>query len=121
MQLKNLLSATAVRPIIGPVDRPVENTTYDSRRVQRNSMFVALRGEKADGHPFIGQAIDKGASAIVAERENADPRVTCLFVENTRAALADISAAYYKHPARKLKLAAVTRTNGRTAARIFIK
>ena len=84
MQLKILLSATAVRQIIGPVDRPVENITYDSRRVQRNSLFVALRGEKADGHQFIGQAIDKGASVIVAERENTDPRVTCLVVENTQ-------------------------------------
>ena len=121
MQLKNLLSATAVRQIIGSVDRPVENITYDSRRVQRNSLFVALRGEKADGHQFIGQAIDKGASVIVAERENPDPRVTCLFVENTRAALADISAAYYKHPARKLKLAAVTGTNGKTTTTFLIK
>src|SRR5438045_5427909 len=121
MQLKNLLSATAVRQIIGSVDRPVENITYDSRRVQRNSLFVALRGEKADGHQFIGQAIDKGASVIVAERENPDPRVTCLFVENTRAALADFSATFYEYPARKLKLAAVTGTNGKTTTTFLIK
>ncbi len=47
----------------------VESIAYDSRRVQRNGMFVALRGEKADGHEFIGQAIEKGASVIVTERE----------------------------------------------------
>src|SRR5690242_5848076 len=121
MQLKTLLSATAVRQIIGPVDRPVENITYDSRRVQRNSLFVALRGEKTDGHHFIGQAIDKGASVIVAERENTDSRVTFLVVENTRTALADISAAYYRYPARKLKLAAVTGTNGKTTTTFLIK
>jgi len=121
MQLKTLLSATAVRQIIGPVDRPVENITYDSRRVQRNSLFVALRGEKTDGHQFIGQAIDKGASVIVAERENTDSRVTFLVVENTRTALADISAAYYRYPARKLKLAAVTGTNGKTTTTFLIK
>jgi UDP-N-acetylmuramoyl-L-alanyl-D-glutamate--2,6-diaminopimelate ligase len=121
MQLKTLLSATAVRQIIGPVDRPVENITYDSRRVQRNSLFVALRGEKSDGHQFIGQAIDKGASVIVAERENTDSRVTCLVVENTRTALADISAAYYRYPSRKLKLAAVTGTNGKTTTTFLIK
>ena len=78
MQLKTLLAATPVRQIIGSVDRPVENIAYDSRRVQRHTMFVALRGEKADGHQFIGHAIDKGASVIVAEREQKDPRVTCL-------------------------------------------
>src|SRR5438132_11301368 len=121
MHLKTLLAATPVRQVIGPLDRPVENIAYDSRRVQRNSLFAALRGEKTDGHQFIGQAIDKGASVIVAERENNDPRVTCLVVENTRTALADLSAAFYGHPARKLKLAAVTGTNGKTTTTFLIK
>src|SRR5881227_682575 len=121
MQLKTLLSATPVRQIIGPVDRPVENISYDSRRVQRNTLFVALRGEKTDGHQFIAQAINKGASVIVAERDEKDPRVTCLVVEDTRAALADFSATFYGHPARKLKLAAVTGTNGKTTTTFLIK
>src|SRR5881409_1100108 len=121
MQLKTLLAATRIRQIIGPVDRSVEDIAYDSRRVQRHTMFVALRGEKADGHQFIGQAIDKGASVIVAEREQKDPRVTCLVVENTRTALADFSATLYGHPARKLKLAAVTGTNGKTTTTFLIK
>jgi UDP-N-acetylmuramoyl-L-alanyl-D-glutamate--2,6-diaminopimelate ligase len=121
MQLKTLLAATPVRQIIGSVDRPVENIAYDSRRVQRHTMFVALRGEKADGHQFIGHAIDKGASVIVAEREQKDPRITCLLVENTRTALADLSAAFYGLPARKLKLAAVTGTNGKTTTTFLIK
>jgi UDP-N-acetylmuramyl pentapeptide synthase len=73
--------ATPVRQVFGSVDRPVENIAYDSRRVQRHTMFVALRGEKTDGHQFIGHAIDKGASVIVAEREQKDSRVTCLLVE----------------------------------------
>ena len=67
MQLKTLLSATAVRQIIGPLDRAVENIAYDSRRVQRNGMFVALRGEKSDGHNFIGQAIEKGANGFLCK------------------------------------------------------
>jgi UDP-N-acetylmuramoyl-L-alanyl-D-glutamate--2,6-diaminopimelate ligase len=89
--------------------------------VQRNTMFVALRGEKADGHQFIGQAIDKGAPVIVAERENDDPRATSLVVEDSRAALADFSASFYGHPARKLKLAGVTGTNGKTTTTFLIK
>src|SRR5438034_6649664 len=115
------LAATPVRQVFGSVDRPVENIAYDSRRVQRHTMFVALRGEKADGHQFIGNAIDKGASVIVADREEKDPRVTCLIVETTRTALADFSAAFYGHPARKLKLAAVTGTNGKTTTTFLIK
>src|SRR5438067_9728659 len=121
MQLKTLLAATAVREVIGSLDRPVENIAYDSRRVQRNSLFAALRGEKTDGHQFVGQAIDKGASVIVAERQNNDPRATCLVVENTRTALADLSAAFYGHPAGKLKLAAITGTNGKTTTTFLIK
>src|SRR3954462_10668211 len=121
MQLKTLLATTSVRQVFGSVDRPVENIAYDSRRVQRHTMFVALRGEKTDGHQFIGQAIDKGASVIVAEREEKDPRVTSLLVENTRTALADFSATFYGHPARKLKLAAVTGTNGKTTTTFLIK
>src|SRR5439155_1262337 len=113
MQLKTLLVAIPVREVIGALDRTVESIAYDSRRVQRNGLFVALRGEKIDGHEFIGQAIEKGASVIVAEREQRNPRVTCLVVESTRTALAGLSAAFYGHPARRLKLAAVTGTNGK--------
>jgi len=121
MQLKTLLAAIPVRQIIGTLDRTVESIAYDSRRVQRNGLFVALRGEKTDGHEFIGRAIEKGASVIVAEREERNPRVTCLIVESTRTALADFSAAFYGHPARRLKLAAVTGTNGKTTTTFLIK
>ena len=121
MQLKNLVAAIPIRHVIGTLDRPVESIAYDSRRMQRNGMFVALRGEKTDGHDFIGQAIEKGASVIVTEREEKTPRVTSLVVENTRAALADLSATFYGHPARKLKLAAVTGTNGKTTTTFLIK
>ncbi|HYY35829.1 MAG TPA: UDP-N-acetylmuramoyl-L-alanyl-D-glutamate--2,6-diaminopimelate ligase [Candidatus Binatia bacterium] len=121
MQLKTLLNATPVRQVIGTLDRTVESIAYDSRRVQRNGMFVALRGEKSDGHEFIGQAIEKGASIIVAEREEQNPRATTLVVENTRTALADFAATFYGHPARKLKLAAITGTNGKTTTTFLIK
>src|SRR5207247_757043 len=121
MQLKTLVAAIPIRQIIGTLDRTVESIAYDSRRVQRNGLFVALRGEKTDGHEFIGSAIDKGASVIVTEREEQHPRVTCLVVENTRTALADLSANFYGHPARKLKLAAVTGTNGKTTTTFLIK
>src|SRR5437879_8424815 len=121
MQLKTLLAAIPVREIIGPSDRAVESIAYDSRRVQRNGLFVAMRGEKSDGHDFIGQAIEKGASVIVAEREEKHPRATCVVVENTRPALADLAAKFYGVPAQKLKLAAVTGTNGKTTTSFLIK
>ncbi|MDQ2825327.1 MAG: UDP-N-acetylmuramoyl-L-alanyl-D-glutamate--2,6-diaminopimelate ligase [Verrucomicrobiota bacterium] len=121
MQLKTLLTATPVRQVIGTLDRPVESIAYDSRRVQRNGLFVALRGQTTDGHEFIDQAIEKGASVIVAERNGKHPRATCVVVDDTRSALADLAATFYGLPARKLKLAAVTGTNGKTTTTFLIK
>src|SRR5256714_5389709 len=121
MQLKNLLAAIPIREIIGPTDRAVESIAYDSRRVQRNGLFVALRGEKSDGHDFIGTAIEKGATVIVAERAEKHSRATCVVVENARTALADLSARFFNDPARKLKLAGVTGTNGKTTTTFLIK
>lgn len=121
MLLKTLIAAIATRQIAGPVDREVESIAYDSRRVQKNSLFVALRGKKSDGHQFIDQAIDKGASAIVTEREEKHPRVTSVTVENSRTALADLAAAFYDRPVRRLKMAGVTGTNGKTTTTFLIK
>src|SRR3954464_875085 len=120
MPLKKLLAALQPRKVIGPVDRAVESIAYDSRRVQGDSMFVALRGEKVDGHEFIGAALEKGASVIVAEREETC-RATCVVVDDTRTALADLAVAFYENPARKLKLAGVTGTNGKTTTTFLIK
>src|ERR1700731_1821536 len=103
MQLKTLLAATPVREIIGPTDRAVESIAYDSRRVQRDGLFVALRGEKSDGHDFFGQGFEKGAGMIVDEHAEKHSRATFVVVENTRSAMAGLSARFYHYPARKLK------------------
>src|SRR6184192_43873 len=121
MQLKTLVAGIPVRQVIGTLDRPVESIAYDSRRAQRNGLFVALRGGKSDGHQFVAQAIEKGASVIVTEREEKYPRVTCLVVENSRTALADLSKVFYGRPGDRLKLAAVTGTNGKTTTTFLIK
>ena len=121
MQLKTLVAALSPRQINGPIDRVVESIAYDSRRVQRNGLFVALRGEKSDGHQFIEQAVEKGATVIVTEQEVQSPRATCVVVENTRSALADLAGTFHQHPDRRLKLAAVTGTNGKTTTTFLIK
>src|SRR5712671_536960 len=121
MQLKVLARAIAPRRVIGSLDREVESIAYDSRRVQSNTLFVAIRGEKSDGHQFVDQAVEQGASVIVAEREISSPRATCLVVDHSRSALADLSAAFYGMPAHKLKMAAITGTNGKTTTTFLIK
>jgi UDP-N-acetylmuramoyl-L-alanyl-D-glutamate--2,6-diaminopimelate ligase len=121
MQLKTLVAAISPRQIIGPLDRVVESIAYDSRRVQRHGLFVALRGEKSDGHQFVDQAVEKGATVIVTEQEVQSPRATCVVVDNTRSALADLAATFYERPARRLKIAAVTGTNGKTTTTFLLK
>src|SRR6476646_9418619 len=102
MQLKTLLASISSRQILGPVHLVVERIAYDSRRVQRNGLFVALRGEKSDGHQFIEQAVEKGATVVVTEQEIQSPRATSVVVENTRSAVADLARAFYQNPARRL-------------------
>lgn len=121
MLLKTLLAAVSTRAIVGPLDRTVESIAYDSRRVQKNGLFVALRGEKSDGHQFVDQAVEKGAIVIVAEGEAQQGPATWVQVADTRLALADLAAAFYDRPARRLKLAAVTGTNGKTTTTFLIK
>ncbi|HEY2103802.1 MAG TPA: UDP-N-acetylmuramoyl-L-alanyl-D-glutamate--2,6-diaminopimelate ligase [Chthoniobacterales bacterium] len=121
MHLKILARAISPRRIVGALDREVESIAYDSRRVQNNTLFVALRGEKSDGHEFVDQAIEKGASVIVAEREISSPRATCLVVDDSRSALADLAVTFYGRPSGKLKMAGVTGTNGKTTTTFLIK
>lgn len=121
MLLKTLIAALPTRAITGPVDRNIDAIAYDSRRVQANSVFVALRGEKSDGNRFIDQAVEKGATVLVTDTELRNARATTLQVDNTRAALADLAASFYHHPMQRLKLAAVTGTNGKTTTTFLMK
>lgn len=121
MQLKNLLAGLPVRQVIGTLDRPVEGLAYDSRRVQKNGLFVALPGAQVDGNQFVNQAIEKGASVIVTEQADKCARGTCVVVENARHALADLASTFYRQPAKRLKMAAVTGTNGKTTTTFLLK
>ena len=121
MQLKKLLAAIPTASVVGPTDRDVAGIAYDSRRVQRDTLFVALRGEKSDGHNFVDQAAERGATVIVYDREAKTPHATLVRVENARHAMADLAAAFYNRPVRRLKMAGVTGTNGKTTTTFLLK
>lgn len=88
---------------------------YDSRKVKSGDVFVAIPGGRADGADFIPEAIKKGASVIVAEKEVAVPdKVDLVVVPNSRRALAELSAKLFDYPAKKLKIFGITGTNGKT-------
>ena len=96
-------------------DLPVSAIVYDSRRAIAGSVFVALRGLKADGTQFVGQAIERGAIAVVAESEPpADVRTPWIAVSDARLALALLADHFFDHPSRTLRVIGVTGTNGKT-------
>jgi UDP-N-acetylmuramoyl-L-alanyl-D-glutamate--2,6-diaminopimelate ligase len=121
MQLKILAEAIPVREVLGSLDREVDGIFYDSRRVQKNGLYVAVRGAHVDGHQFTEQAIERGASAIVVERPESHSRATSLVVADSREALADLAFTFFKKPALRLKMAGVTGTNGKTTTTFLLK
>jgi UDP-N-acetylmuramoyl-L-alanyl-D-glutamate--2,6-diaminopimelate ligase len=121
MPLEALLARTPVKEVRGAAGVVITSIAYDSRRVRPGSLFVALRGEKSDGHDFIDQAVNAGATAVVVEKPDGPPRATSVVVEDSRAALADLAAAFYKNPARHLKMTGVTGTNGKTTFTFLLK
>ena len=101
----------------GTID--IDHLASDSRAVGPAGLFVAIRGEQADGHLFIDKAVQNGAIAIVCEAVPKDareryPGTAFAQVVNTRAALAELAAAFYGDPSRELKMIGVTGTNGKT-------
>ncbi|MEX2208997.1 MAG: UDP-N-acetylmuramoyl-L-alanyl-D-glutamate--2,6-diaminopimelate ligase [Myxococcota bacterium] len=101
----------------GPARGAISDVTYDSRAVRPGALFVALRGAKTDGHRYLAQAIDAGASALLVEEAPASrpAQVAVVRVPDTRAALADVAARFFSQPARALTLIGVTGTNGKTS------
>lgn len=106
-------------------DAEITGLAYDSRQVTPGSLFVALRGASSDGHDFIAQALNKGASALMIHADRASwygahglPTVT---VPNTRAILPKLAATFYGEPSRQLDLIGVTGTNGKTTTTYMIE
>ncbi len=103
--------------VIGDAGVPVLDVAYDSREVAEGSLFVALRGAKTDGHRFLAEAAEAGASALLVEDlpSPAPEGVAIAIVPDTRRALAAASAALLDHPGRAMRLIGVTGTNGKTS------
>ena len=101
----------------------INGIAYDSRRVQPGNLFVAIRGEKDDGHRFITSAVEQGAAAVLGESDpgSRPVRVPYLRVADSRAALALLSAAFLQNPSRGLILVGVTGTNGKTTTTYLIE
>ncbi len=106
----------------------VAHVRYDSRKVERGDMFVAIPGNVIDGNRFLQRAIAQGAKVVVTNNNEAIDDYFCMHngvvkivVPDTRVALARLSANYYKHPADRLAIVGVTGTNGKTTTAFIVK
>jgi len=127
MKLKELAEAlppSAGPDVVGDPDTFFESIAYDSRQVFPGVAFVCLKGEKNDGHAFIGDAVKRGATVLVVNHDQADKAsakgIPYLAVADTRKALPYIAASFYGKPSEKLDLIGVTGTNGKTTTTYMV-
>ena len=114
--LKDILYKVHIEAVQGATDIAVNKIEFDSRKVELNDVFVAIRGTLSDGHDFIEKAVNQGAIAIVCEEfpSKIINGVTYVKVENSNEALAHLANNFYENPSSKLRLVGVTGTNGKT-------
>ena len=112
----------------GDAEAQIRGAQYDSRRVSPGDIFVAMRGGSTDGNRFVETALQQGAAAIVTDSSEVfdrlqrdRPNLPAALVAHGRRALAEVSAAVFEHPERKLKLSAVTGTNGKTTTTFLLE
>ena len=122
MRLSRLLEEIEYTCLQGDPDTEITKLVYDSREAEEGSVFVCMEGFRSDGHSFAAQAVSQGARAIVVCKEVEVPKnVTVIFTEDSRLALACMSAAFFGHPARELTLIGITGTKGKTTTTYMIR
>lgn len=115
MKLKDILKGCQYKVIQGSVDIDIKDIAYDSRNVMPGFLFVAMKGFMVDGHSYIGKAIDKGATAIITEKDfTIDRDVTVIKMKDTRRKLATISRTFFNYPDKEIITIGVTGTKGKT-------
>ncbi len=126
MKLGMLLEGVAMTG--SPADSGVDITgiAYDSRKAGKGNLFVAVRGEHVDGHVFAADAVRRGAAAVVYDKPQVEPELAAsgavlVRVQDSRRALAPLSANFYGRPSQKLGMIGITGTNGKTTTSYLIK
>lgn len=122
MKLEKLLENVSWRCIQGSVDVDVKSVINDSRNVEEGSLFFCIKGAVTDGHKYIPDVVAKGAKVLVVQDEIEAPQdVTVIQVDDTRYAMALISAAWFGYPAREMKIIGITGTKGKTTTTYMVK
>ena len=120
MKLKKLLEGIEIIESTADMELDIASVAYDSRKVERGGLFVAISGFASDGNRFIPMAMEKGAAVIVtAKKPELD--VPYVLIPSDRLALALIGCNFYSHPARSMTMIGVTGTNGKTSVTLLLK
>ena len=114
--LRDILYKARIEEVIGTTNVAIESVCFDSRKVEKFGLFVAIKGAASDGHTFISLAVSLGAIAIVCEKlpDDCDEKVTYVKVKDSSEALAFVASNFYENPSEKLKLIGITGTNGKS-------
>ena len=122
MKLSRLVEKLQYQLMAGDVDVEISTLVYDSRKVEKNCVFVCIIGAVRDAHDYVSEVVEKGATAVIVQKDVKVPEgITVIKVENTREALAYMSAAYFDYPAEKLKTIGITGTKGKTTTTYMVK
>ncbi len=122
MKVSDLLCKLDYECLQGSADREITSLVYDSRKVEKGSVFVCISGAVSDGHKYAAAAAESGAAALIVERTVEVPgEVTVILVEDTRSALAEASAAWFGYPAGEMTTIGITGTKGKTTATYMVK
>ena len=121
MELRKLLEGVEIKKVMGDPLQEIRGIAYHSKRVEEAFLFAAIRGSEFDGHQFIGEAIERGAKALLLEEGQEVPGRTMIFVPNSRQALARVSSNFYGDPSSRVKLIGITGTNGKTTTTYLLE
>jgi len=122
LKLSELIKDLNIDKVKGSIDIDISGISQNSKKVKEGYLFVCIEGFVMDGHKFIPEAIQRGAGAILLQKDipiNKD--ITVLLVKDTRKALALLANRYYDYPSRKLKVIGITGTNGKTTVAYMLK
>lgn len=121
IRLEEILALLPNATVQGSTDLLIESIAHDSRKVKSGTLFVCLSGNRSDGHNYINQARELGATAVLVEKDVECSGLTIIKVPDTREAMIKIAPSFFDYPGHKMRMIGVTGTNGKTTTTYLIR